>query len=222
MAFIEGEAKAGGHTQVIVTSHSPNFASSAQIDRLAVVSRPSGSLTPVSRVPGTFGLSDDHLAYLRRFLDVTKASLFFARGVILVEGIAEQLLVPVIARRLGMPLAPAGISVINIGGVAFAPFTELFGVGKLPYRLAAVSDSDPVPLSVDAEDEEGEESPSARAKRLAESLAPIENAEAFFAKRTLEWDLAAIASNRTLMIQALARLKPKVAAKLPAELEQAR
>ena len=86
---------------------------------------------------------------------MTKAALFFARAVILVEGVAEQLLVPVIAERLGRPLATNGVAVINIGGVAFPPFTDLFGADKLPYRLAVMSDSDGQPSEdeLDGEDE---------------------------------------------------------------------
>jgi putative ATP-dependent endonuclease of OLD family len=215
MGFIESEA--GDGTQVIVTSHSPNFASSAQVDRLAVISRPSGVATPFGRLPGRFGLAPEQLAYLRRFLDVTKAALFFARGVILVEGIAEQLLISELARRLGKPLAPAGVSVINIGGVAFAPFTDLFGAGRLPYRLAVVSDADPELDAAELED--GDEGLSNRASKLKERVGLIENAEAFFSERTFEWDLARIEGNRPLMIEALKPIKPTVAANLPDELE---
>jgi putative ATP-dependent endonuclease of the OLD family len=217
MKFIEGEAGIDRHTQVIVTSHSPNFASSAQVERLAVLSRPSGSVAPVSRQPSKFGLDGEQLAYLRRFLDVTKASLFFARGVILVEGVAEQLLVPEFARRLGTPLAPAGVSVINVGGVAFPPFTDLFGPGKLPYRLAVVSDADPE--ESDEELDEAVEALSARSTKLKERLGDSDSAEAFFSNRTLEWDLARIPANRPLMIEALRPFKPRVAAKLEGELE---
>jgi putative ATP-dependent endonuclease of OLD family len=213
MRFIEGEA--GDGTQVIVTSHSPNFASSARVERLAVVSRPAGGGPPVGRLPGRFGLEPKQLAYLRRFLDVTKVSLFFARGVILVEGIAEQLVVPELARRLGRELAPAGVSVINIGGVAFPPFTDLFGPGRLPYRLAVVSDSDP---ELDA-DEDADAAISPRAAKLKGRLEGNQNAEAFLSERTFEWDLAQISGNRPLMIAALAPCKPKLAEKLPAELE---
>jgi putative ATP-dependent endonuclease of the OLD family len=213
MRFIEGEA--GDGTQVIVTSHSPNFASSARVERLAVVSRPTGGGPPVARLPGRFGLEPMQLAYLRRFLDVTKASLFFARGVILVEGIAEQLVIPELARRLGHKLAPAGVSVINIGGVAFPPFSDLFGPGRLPYRLAVVSDSDP---DLEAE-EDADAAISPRAEKLKERVEGNENVEAFLSQRTFEWDLARIPGNRPLMIAALAPCKPILAEKLPAELE---
>jgi putative ATP-dependent endonuclease of OLD family len=212
MRFIEAEA--GDHTQVIVTSHSPNFASSAKVDRLAVMARPPGGGSPVARLPSQFGLEVDQLAFLHRFLDVTKASLFFARGVILVEGIAEQLLLPQLARRLNKDLSPAGVSVINIGGVAFPPFSDLFGAGRLPCRLAVVSDSDP---DLEAE-EDAADALSPRASKLKARVAAEDNVEVFLSERTLEWDLARIAGNRALMVEALAPFKPKVAEKLPAEL----
>ncbi|MDX6635449.1 MAG: putative ATP-dependent endonuclease of the family [Solirubrobacterales bacterium] len=212
MRFIEKEA--GKRTQVIVTSHSPNFASSAKVDRLTVMSRPVGGGAPVARLPARFGLESKQLAFLHRFLDVTKASLFFARGVILVEGIAEQLLLPQLAHRLGKDLPPAGVSVINIGGVAFPPFSDLFGPGRLPYRLAVVSDSDP-----EAEAEEDvADALSPRAAKLKARVADNNNVEVFLSEQTFEWDLAKIPGNRALMIKALSPFKPQVAKKLPDEL----
>jgi hypothetical protein len=48
-----------------------------------------------------------------------------------------------LAKRLGRPLSCSGVAVINIGGVAFPPFAELFGPEKLPFRCAIISDADP-------------------------------------------------------------------------------
>ena len=212
MRFIEKEA--GGSTQVVVTSHSPNFASSARVERLTVMSRSGPGGAPSAHQPGNFGLDAKHLAYLRRFLDVTKASLFFARGVVLVEGVAEQLLLPVIARRLELPLASAGVSIINIGGVAFQPFTDLFGSERLPYRLAAVSDSDPRPKGKEGKAaEEFEISP--RAKKLKGFAGG--NVGVFLSEQTLEWDLAQIPANREVMLDALTTVRPRLGPKLAAE-----
>lgn len=212
MRFIEKEA--GGSTQVVVTSHSPNFASSARVERLTVMSRSNAGGSPSAHQPGEFDLDAKHLAYLRRFLDVTKASLFFARGVILVEGVAEQLLLPAIARRLKLPLASAGVSIINIGGVAFRPFTDLFGSGRLPYRLAAVSDSDPRPKGEEGKAaEEFEISPrAAKLKALAGG-----NVGVFLSGKTLEWDLALESANRGIMLEALSAVRPQLGPALAAE-----
>ena len=159
MRFLEGEAAAA--TQVIVTTHSPSFASAARVERLTVLACDGDSGRPISRVPRDFGLESKQLAYLQRFLDVTKAALFFARAVILVEGVAEQLLLPVMAERLGRPLAPNGVAVINIGGVAFPPFTDLFGPDRLPYRIAVISDGDAQPTADELEGEQEALSPRA-------------------------------------------------------------
>jgi putative ATP-dependent endonuclease of the OLD family len=201
MRFLETEAV--GPTQVVVTTHSPSFASSARVERLTVLARASATARPEARLPRDFELDAKQLAYLRRFLDVTKASLFFARAVILVEGVAEQLLVPVIAERIGRPLAPNGVAVINIGGVAFPPFTDLFGPDRLPYRLAAISDSDGQPSAEELDGEAPALSP--RAAALKERAGA--NVLVCLADRTLEWDLAT-SGNTEVMLEALAQVKP--------------
>ncbi|MGQ0464925.1 MAG: ATP-dependent nuclease [Sporichthyaceae bacterium] len=146
------ETQSASNTQVVVTSHSPNFASAAEVERLTVLARSPRGAQVQARSPAEFGLSKANLGHLRRFLDVTKSALFFARGVVLVEGVAEQLLVPAIANRLGRPLSRSGVTVINVGGVAFEPFLELFGADRLPYRCAVISDGDP-PEAAQANDD---------------------------------------------------------------------
>jgi len=163
MHFLDGQAASS--TQVIVTTHSPNFAASAQVDRLTVMARATDAELPKGRTPRDFGLDPKRRKHLRSFLDVTKASLFFARAVILVEGVAEQLLVPAIAAHLKRPLAPSGVSVINVDGVAFPPFMDLFGPGKLPYRLAVISDGDRQAADDDTDDEPEELSARVQARR---------------------------------------------------------
>jgi len=213
MQYLETEAQAG--TQVIVTSHSPTFASAARVERLTVFSAGDDG-TPIARRPGDFGLTSKQLSHLRRFLDITKAALFFAKGVVLVEGVAEQLLLPVIAQRLGRPLTTNGVAVINIGGVAFPPFTDLFGPGRLPFPVAVVSDDDRQP---DPDDLEGaDEKMSPRAASLAERT--NQSVHVALAPKTLEWALVA-AGNKDVMLAALAEIKPRVAKRLAGELAHA-
>lgn len=212
MQFLESEAV--GCTQVIVTTHSPNFASSARVERLTVLARADATALPTARLPRDFGLTPRQRAYLRRFLDVTKASLFFARAVILVEGVAEQLLVPVLAERLGRPLAPNGVAVINVGGVAFPPFTDLFAPEKLPYRIAVISDADGQPNDDELKGELPELSPRARALKERGGG----NVLVRLATRTLEHDLA-MAGNDGVMLKALAIVKPVAGPLLATSLE---
>ena len=235
------EEAGGDGTQVIVTSHSPNFASSALVERTTVmvaraggphdgppdgdaigpdrVPRAQGDVADpevvprvVARAPVDFGLTEKQLRHLRRFLDVTKAALLFARGVILVEGVAEQLLLPVIASRLGRPLTRHGVAIINIGGVAFEPFVELFGEDRLPYRCAVVSDSDPPEVSRGVAGAEGAAGKPPAVSARAATLVQREGGDVRvrLARKTFEWDLA-VAGNWDTMVEALERLKPVVA-----------
>ena len=211
MRYLENTGQDG--TQVIVTSHSPNFASAARVERMTVMARPSHDGTVVARTPAEFDLSAVQLGHLRRFLDVTKSSLLFARGVILVEGIAEQLLVPALASCMGRPLSRSGVAVINIGGVAFPPFAKLFGPEKLPFHCAIVSDADP---SDSTEDEASGSDPglSPRAAALLDHTS--DSVLVTLASRTLEWDLVA-AGHWDACLRALASVKPRVAEALAEE-----
>ena len=212
MRYLEQESGTG--TQVIVTSHSPNFASAAHVERLTVLARATAADPVVARTPASFGLTPKQLGHLRRFLDVTKASLLFARGVILVEGVAEQLLVPALAAHLGRPLSRSGVAVINIGGVAFPPFVELFGADKLPYRCAVISDGDP-PEGQNIEDQAGAD-PGLSAVASALQAREGENLIVRLADKTLEWDLAA-SGNWEPLLEALKSVKPRVSARLLAD-----
>jgi putative ATP-dependent endonuclease of OLD family len=227
MRFLEQESRPAA--QVIMTSHSPNFAAAAQVERVTVLTRTDTESRTVGRQPATFGLPPRELAHLRRFLDVTKSALLFARGVILVEGIAEQLLLPAIAQQLDRSLAVHGVTVVNVGGVAFNPFVGLFGPERLPYRCAVVTDADPDDTVEDLDDEESEErvapsdpneddepdiAMSSRAARLSERVGSAgANLRICIAAQTLEWDLV-VAGNWPLLLDALAPLRPRVATRL--------
>lgn len=140
--------------QIIVTSHSPVLSSSASIKSIIHIS-PSGSkptATPVRQC-----ITDTKTEnFLNRWLDTTKSTLFFARGVILVEGIAEAMLVPelgarVLKNRTNLPdsLKDAGVSVISIGGRFFQYFVRLFAnydnssANYFPVRCSVITDKDP-------------------------------------------------------------------------------
>jgi putative ATP-dependent endonuclease of the OLD family len=140
------DSQTSDRVQAIVTTHSPNLTSGVGVERIVLLAR----LRPLAPVAGytlaSFGLTADELGHLRRFLDVTKASLLFARGVLLVEGVAEQLMFPWLAAKLGLSLPRAGITVVNVGGLAFGPFAQLFSPDRLPCRCAIISDGDPPPV----------------------------------------------------------------------------
>ena len=200
--YLEGLSDAS--TQVIATTHSPQFASSADVERITVLSRSStGAKKVMASRLGHAPLSKKEFGHIRRFLDATKSMMLFANAVILVEGMAELLLVPVLAKRAGINLPEQGISVVSVDGLAFAPFIHLFGDNGLPHFCMVLSDSD-----LDAGGQ-----PSAMAAKLMGMTRT--NVQVKLSRKTFEWDLAnENIANSDVMIRALKEVKPQVGSRL--------
>ncbi|HII93016.1 MAG TPA: AAA family ATPase [Methanosarcina sp.] len=131
--------------QLILTTHSPNLASKVKLENLIIckngkVFNMGSKYTKLEK--------GDYL-FLERFLDVTKANLFFAEGVILVEGDAENLLIPTIAKIIGLPLSKHGVSIINVGSTAFLRYSRIFQRSNpkelIDTRVAVITDCDARP-----------------------------------------------------------------------------
>ena len=90
-------------------------------------------------------LEDDDYAFLRRFLNATKANLFFARGLLIVEGDAENILLPSIAKKLGKPFGKFGVSVVNVGHRGLFRYSRILQRAddtRMPTRVALLADRD--------------------------------------------------------------------------------
>ncbi|MGE6738135.1 ATP-dependent nuclease, partial [Streptomyces sp. NPDC059900] len=99
--------------QVICTTHSPNLAAATPVQHLILVAR--GATFSLS--PDRTRLDRGDYAFLSRFLDVTKANLFFARGVAIVEGDAEVILLPALAKAVDRSFNECGVSIVTVGSV---------------------------------------------------------------------------------------------------------
>lgn len=114
--------------QLILTTHSPNLASKVELGNLIICNN--SQAFPMGKVYTK--LENDDYIFLERFLDVTKANLFFAKGVIFVEGWAEEILLPSFAKilkRQGViqkDFTEAGVSVVNVGNTAFLRYSKVF------------------------------------------------------------------------------------------------
>jgi len=126
LQFIAGKSKAektSGTIQCILTTHSPNISSKSNPANIILMSKgKSFSL----REEETELNSDDY-KFLEKFLDVTKANLFFARGIFLIEGDSENILLPTIAKILGKPLEDFGVSLVKYNdSVSWKRFVKIF------------------------------------------------------------------------------------------------
>ena len=131
--------------QLILTTHSPNIGSKVPLANIIVCNN--GSAFPMGATHTKLVPTD--YSFLERFLDVTKANLFFAKGVILVEGWGEELLLATLASKIGINLTRNGVSVVNIGNTAFLRYCRIFQRVNQPYMdvpVAVVTDADIPPL----------------------------------------------------------------------------
>jgi len=80
--------------------------------------------------------------HLSKFLDVTRSDMLFADKVILVEGIAEKLLLPLFMEKCGCAYEDEHISIVEIGGKHFEHFVELFNGNAVEKKVLCITDKD--------------------------------------------------------------------------------
>ncbi|NWO07076.1 MAG: AAA family ATPase [Alteromonadaceae bacterium] len=125
---------------LFVTSHSPTLAAIAPLRSIVSLRSVNGASCAhsLARLPVT----EDELDDIERYLNASRSELLFARGVIFVEGDAEEALLPGFAEALGINLDELGITVCNVAGTNFAPYVKL--AGSLGINFAVITDWDPL------------------------------------------------------------------------------
>jgi putative ATP-dependent endonuclease of the OLD family len=146
MDYMQRQAKSR-NVQILVTTHSPNLASAIKLDNIVILRN--GKAYPLAREHTRLEASD--YSFMARFLDVTKANLFFARGVLIVEGDSEALLLPTLARLVGRGFTEHGVSVVNVGGTGLRRYARIFqrkdtaSDTELEIPVACLADLDVMP-----------------------------------------------------------------------------
>lgn len=185
--------------QLILTTHSPTLASKIDINNLILCKN--GNAFSLQKAQTKLS-SGDYL-FLRRFLDDTKANLFFANGVIIVEGPAENMLIPALADYIERPLQKFGVSIVNVNSAALLRYSKIFqradgSIMGIP--VACVTDRDiPPKIAKDTQlvkatrQTENEYNEEELKTKVAEKIAKYEGGDVktyLSPKWTLEYDIA--------------------------------
>lgn len=201
--------------QVFVTSHSPHFASIAKLDSLCCVHQTKTG--PKAFSPRTVKFDKPAKKdKLQRYLDVTRAELFFARRIVLVEGAAELFVLAALAKKHGYELRKHSVSVLSTEGLNFDCFLPLFGADALNVKVAVLTDADPK----DSYPKFGE---ALVLSNVAKSIQALSSdfIHPFFAQKTLEYDLALVPGNQTVMLAALKDIHSDIGDALEKEVDKA-
>ena len=204
----------GNEVQVIASSHSPILVSQAPIDSIVSIHECGGKVSAVSvssikmdEVPK----EDEKLKKkLQRFLDATRGELFFARRLLMVEGIAEALLLPVLTKIAGGCLKDSAVTVLNADGLNFNAFLPLFGENRLGFPVAIMTDGDAPHIGAP---------PSAAAIGLKAKEADISNLKVEYSEITFEHELARSPEILPLMLEAFEILHPINGKKLKEDMQ---
>jgi len=241
-----------GYLQVVITSHAPSLAASANVTDLVVLQRqaaavptptiaaapsvaPTADTAPTFVAPGSvddpvaaasagvaryktaainigaLGLSDADRRKLNRYLNATRSAMLFSPRVMLVEGIAEAIVLP----RMANTLFPAGslerdrfvgTVLVPIDGVDFAPYLRVLLTAadgrRIGQRVAVITDAD---------SQNPRRSGAARIAEITELIAKLDaskHADVFCAPTTLEPELL-IAGNDAAVWTAWAVQQPR-------------
>jgi putative ATP-dependent endonuclease of OLD family len=153
------------NVQVFITTHSTHVTSGVPLSSHVVLTSTGGPVTKFTKPTAIAALAAGDVADLERYLDATRSTLLYARKVLLVEGPAEQFVIPPLVKKvLGIDLDEEGIAVVPIFGTHFASYAKLFGAGGIQKKCAILTDGDLRPSDADpniaAEEEEEEPLPA--------------------------------------------------------------
>jgi putative ATP-dependent endonuclease of the OLD family len=202
------------NVQVFITTHSTHITSALPL-KSQIILTSGGTAVTDSISPATIPeLLPSAQSDLERYLDATRSSLLFARAVILVEGPAEQFLIPPLVKQvMGVDLDKKGIAVIPIFGTHFHAYAQLFGPNGIKKKCAIVADGDLKPSDSDPRDSDPDLEDIQDAEPLLETLRNT-FVEVFRSRTTFEPEIT-LQGNLTMLGRAAKDLgAPRVSQKL--------
>lgn len=187
-------------TQIFVSTHSTHISSVAKVSKLNVLSV--GAKFSKVFYPST-GLDPKDILKTERYLDAIRTNLLFAKGIVLVEGDAEEILIPhIIKNCLGISLDEIGVCIVNLGSTGFDNVARLFSKERIQKNCSIVTDLDKAivnfadPLPVEEKEmkfynkqKRSQEKGEARKKNLDETYSGNEFVKIFLAENTFEVQL---------------------------------
>lgn len=128
------------NTQIIYSTHSSYISEVSNIKNMNIIGIVDNNCEAFQP---SVGLSDESIGFVQRYLDAIRSNLLFARSVILVEGDAEEILIPILIKKvLGLSLDEMGISLVNIRSTGFENVALLFGNERIKKRCSIITDLD--------------------------------------------------------------------------------
>ncbi|API94065.1 MULTISPECIES: ATP-dependent endonuclease [unclassified Virgibacillus] len=149
--LFEGLSLEKTYTQILMTTHSVHLAEASEISKMSILKSFNNSTIVMQPSKNLNIFAEQRLEKknlnlikaVERYLDVKRNGLLFSKGVVLVEGDAEEILIPEIIKKVfGVNLDELGIGLINVGSTAFEYVASLFHDDRIKRNCAIVTDLD--------------------------------------------------------------------------------
>lgn len=127
------------NNSVLLTTHSTHITAISPINSIVHLheSKDAGTIVHAT---ADMPMDEGEFLDVERYLDVKRGEIYLGKAVILVEGIAEEYLVPRFAQLLGKPLDEKGIIICNVNCTNFKPYIKMLRCLGIPY--AVITDGD--------------------------------------------------------------------------------
>ncbi len=194
-------------TQVIVSTHSTHVSSASKIRSVNILSK---GFQEAHVFQPSFGIDNTECERIERYLDAVRSTLLFAKGIMIVEGDAERILIPnLIKKVLGISLDELGVSLINMSSTVFQNIARIFHDDRVRRRCAIITDLDTsiYELPDDPENDntaqsdrrKSEEAGKLRNEKLEEFCGGNRWVKAFYAPHTFEVDFLMSDNSREII-----------------------
>ncbi|WP_415839008.1 ATP-dependent nuclease, partial [Pluralibacter gergoviae] len=130
------------NTQILYSTHSTQISEASKVSKVNIISKTEGK-DFVDVCQPSAGLSGEEINKLERYLDAKRSNLLFAKKVILVEGDAEEIMIPALfSKFFGLTLDELGVTIVNVGSTGFKNVANIFHDKRLRRRCAIITDLD--------------------------------------------------------------------------------
>lgn len=129
-----------GDTQIIYSTHSTQISEVSNVENINILAKKANYAEVYQP---SVGLMAESISEIQRYLDAVRTNLLFAKGVLLVEGDAEEILIPIMVKQVyGVSLDELGISLINIRSTGFENVAQLFHDDRIRRKCSIITDLD--------------------------------------------------------------------------------
>ena len=211
------------YTQVVMSTHSTHLSEVSDIEKVNVMKKVDEQTSLVMKpTNGLDQFGADVLEYkgisfskiLSRYLDAKRSVLLFCKGVIMVEGDGEEILIPALVKKvLGVSLDEMGIGLINIGSVGFENVACIFDESRLQRKCSIVTDLDVVVDGAKKSSQVAMDRGASRREKLSRLFDANPYVSAFYAPHTLEVDFASEDNNKRFVCAIIKRAYKDAATK---------